>query len=111
MLVSKQMPSSTGPEPVSTTKKRHASEVSSHANQGKRNAKRLRTQKSEQLDSSNRAENFSPAIAGLSSQLLADHVAQRTKRFAPELSAVELQDRYIPGMHCHIGQVFEILSN
>lgn len=104
------MPPSTAPEPVSTIKKRHASEDSSHANQGKRNAKRLKTQKSVPLSSSNHAENFNPAVAGLSSQLLADHVAQSTKRFAPNLSAVELQDRYIPGMRCQ-PVIYEISRN
>ena len=107
------MPSSTGlePEAVSTVKKRLASEDSDHANQGKRKAKRLKTQKSVPLESSDNAENFNPAIAGLSSQLLADHVAQRTKRFAPELSAVELQDRYIPGMRCQPAHVYQILRD
>lgn len=100
---------STGLEPVSTVKKRRASENSTHADQGKRKAKRLKTQESAPLDSSNRRENLNPAIAGLSSQLLADHVAQKTKSFAPELSAVELQDKYIPGMRCQTIQVSEIL--
>ena len=107
------MPISSEPKPeaVSKVKKRQASEDSNHADQRKRNAKRLKTRKSVQLDSSNRAENFNPAIAGLSSQLLADHVAQRIKRFAPELSAVELQDRYIPGMRCQSVPVYEISGN
>ena len=108
LLVFDEMPPSTTPKPVSTVKKRHASEDSSHTDPRKRNAKRLKTQKSVPLDSSNRAADFNPAIAGLSSQLLADHVAQRTKRFAPELSAVELQDRYIPGIYCQTVQVCRI---
>ncbi len=37
------------------------------------------------------------AIAHMDSRLLADHVAQRTKRFLPELSLVEAEDYYIPG--------------
>lgn len=37
------------------------------------------------------------AIGKLESRLLADYVAQRTKRFSPELSLVELEDRHIPG--------------
>lgn len=38
------------------------------------------------------------AIGRMDGQLLVDHVAQRTKRFEPELSTVEREDRYLPGM-------------
>lgn len=37
------------------------------------------------------------AIARFDSRLLADHVAQCTKRFEPDLSLVELEDKHIPG--------------
>jgi len=37
------------------------------------------------------------AIGKLDSQLLADYIAQRTKRFSPNLSLVELEDFHIPG--------------
>ncbi|KAF2103958.1 hypothetical protein NA57DRAFT_70170 [Rhizodiscina lignyota] len=36
------------------------------------------------------------AIANMDGRLLADLVAQRTKRFEPSLSLVELEDKYIP---------------
>ena len=38
------------------------------------------------------------AIAKLDNRLLADYVAKRTKRFFPDLSLVELEDRYISGI-------------
>lgn len=38
------------------------------------------------------------AIGRMDSQLLADYVAQRTKRFGGDLSLVELEDRHIPGI-------------
>ena len=38
------------------------------------------------------------AIAKLDNSLLADYVAKQTKRFFPNLSLVELEDRYIPGI-------------
>ena len=38
------------------------------------------------------------AIAKLDNRLLADYVAKQTKRFFPNLSLVELEDRYIPGI-------------
>lgn len=40
------------------------------------------------------------AIGRMDGQLLVDHVAQRTKRFEPDLSTVEMEDRYLPGMRC-----------
>ena len=41
--------------------------------------------------------NLNLAIGKLDRQLLADFVAQRTKRFSPNLSPLELEDLYIPG--------------
>ena len=38
------------------------------------------------------------AIAKLDNRLLADYVAKQTKHFFPNLSLVELEDRYIPGI-------------
>ena len=40
------------------------------------------------------------AIAKLDKRLSADYIAKRAKRFFPDLSLVELEDRYIPG-NCH----------
>lgn len=37
------------------------------------------------------------AIAQMDSKLLADHIAQRTRMFRPELSTMEIEDSYIPG--------------
>lgn len=37
-------------------------------------------------------------FARMDSQLIADHVAQKTARFGSDLSAVELADLYISGM-------------
>jgi hypothetical protein len=42
------------------------------------------------------------AIAHMDSRLLVDHLAQRTKRFKPELSVVELEDMYIPGKSSYL---------
>lgn len=36
------------------------------------------------------------AIAHMDSQLLVDHVAQRTKRFRPDVSIVEAEDLFMP---------------
>lgn len=38
------------------------------------------------------------AVARMDGGLLADHLAQRTRRFRPELSLVEMEDLHLPGM-------------
>ncbi len=38
------------------------------------------------------------AIARMDNRLTADHVAQRTKRFESDMSLVELEDLYLPGI-------------
>lgn len=38
------------------------------------------------------------AIGRMDSRLIADYVAQKTKRFGSDLSVVELEDVHIPGM-------------
>lgn len=37
------------------------------------------------------------AIGHMDSRLMADHIAQRTKRFRPELSLVEIEEVHVPG--------------
>lgn len=39
------------------------------------------------------------AIGHMDSQLLADHIAQRTRRFQPDLTEVEAEDARISGIH------------
>lgn len=50
------------------------------------------------------------AIGRMDSQLLADYMAQRTKRFEPDLSMVELEDRYVPGM-LYVGATHHFSAN
>lgn len=42
-------------------------------------------------------QGLNTAIGNLDSHLIAEHVAQQDKRFGQDLSAVEMEDRYIPG--------------
>jgi hypothetical protein len=39
------------------------------------------------------------AFSHMDSQLLADYVAQRTRRYESDLSSIELEDKYIPGRY------------
>lgn len=44
------------------------------------------------------------AFSHMDSQLLADYVAQRTRRYESDLSSIELEDKYIPGTYTIILQ-------
>ena len=63
--------------------------------------KRSKASKAHMLDNENLNvnEGINFAIGRLDSRLLADYVAQRTKRFMPDLSVVELEDQYLSGRH------------
>ena len=59
-------------------------------------AKRIDLQEEETLEWE---KGVNTGIGNMDSNLLADYVAQRTKHFAADLSAVELEDRRIPGIN------------
>ena len=61
----------------------------------RRKAKRPKDVEDEALDLE---QGVNHAISHMDSRLLADHIAQRTKRFQAEMSLVELEDSYVPGM-------------
>ena len=42
-------------------------------------------------------QGINSAIGKMDNQLIADWVAQRIRRFAPDLSVLELEDQYLPG--------------
>ena len=83
---------SASPQPTSSTKRKREDEPKS-----KRAAKRKRTKKPKDIDDDELDEELgiNTAIARMDSGLLADYVAQRTKRFESDLSLVELEDRYV----------------
>ncbi|CAD0099635.1 unnamed protein product, partial [Aureobasidium mustum] len=61
-----------------------------------KNAKKAKQPKDIEEDALDLEAGVNHAIAHMDSQLLADHVAQRTKRFHNELSDMELEDMHIP---------------
>lgn len=64
------------------------------ARRRKRTKKKPQDVHAEALDS---ALGVNLAIAHLDSRLMADHIAQRTRRFHPDLSLVEAEDMHISG--------------
>ena len=86
------------------TKKRKCSdgEISDHEAVLENTPKRKGTKKSKKSKSDedcnlDLGRGLNVAIAKLDNRLLADYIAKRTKRFFPDLSLVELEDRYISG--------------
>lgn len=85
------------PEPATKRKRNGDGEAET---QSKRAAKRKKTKKPKDIqdEALDTEAGLNHAIAHMEGTLMADHIAQRTKRFQPDLSAVELGDCYVPGM-------------
>jgi len=67
--------------------------------ESKRAAKRKRNPKKPkdvQDDALDEEQGVNHAIAHMDSSLMCDHIAQRTKRFKPDLSLVEAEDLHVP---------------
>lgn len=62
----------------------------------KKKRKRVHQQEHDEADLDVEA-GLNRAFERMDSQLLADHIAQKTTRFATDLSSVELSDLYISG--------------
>lgn len=94
---------STSPEagaPSTGGKRKRGEETETTATESKRAAKRKKSKKPKDItdEALDAEKHVNHAIAHMDSQLLADHIAQRTKRFQTELSTVELEDLRVPGM-------------
>jgi protein CMS1 len=61
----------------------------------KQKSKKRKTVDEDELDVEQGVNN---AFSHMDSQLLADYLAQRTRQYEGDLSTVELEDKYIPGM-------------
>lgn len=90
---------SASPEPedsAKTSKKRKRGAVEQGAKKAAKKAKpkKGKTDEDEELDTQN---GINKAFAHMDNQLLADYVAQRTRKYESDLSLVELEDKYISG--------------
>jgi len=86
---------SASPEPQTSGKRKREDDSKTES---KRAAKRKRSKKPKDIadDALDAETGVNHAISHMESQLLADHIAQRTKRFQKDLSLVELEDLHIP---------------
>ena len=66
--------------------------------ESKRAAKRKKSKKPKDVqdEALDEEKGVNHAIAHMDSNLMADHIAQRTKRFKPDLSIVEAEDLHVP---------------
>lgn len=78
-------------QPASNKRKRDAD--------GKKSAKRRKLKKPKDVNDEALDTDLgvNHVIAHMDSRLMADHIAQRLRRFQPELSLVEVEERHIPG--------------
>ena len=85
------------PQARTTTNKRK--QDSESKSEEKKSTKRRKLKKPKDVDDETLDAELgvNHAIAHMDSRLIADHMAQRTKRFRPELSLVEAEDYHIPG--------------
>lgn len=92
---------SASPEPSSNKRKRDAD----GKEESKRAAKRKKAKKPKDIedDALDVEKGVNQAIAHMDAQLMADHIAQRTKRFHSDLSLMELEDLHVPGGFCVTG--------
>lgn len=86
---------SASPPPSSKKRKQDAP-----SNEDKKSSKRRKSKKPHDVDEDALDVDLgvNHAIEHMDSRLLADHIAQRTKRFRPELSMVEVEEVHVPGL-------------
>lgn len=68
-----------------------------HSSKSDNSAKTQKKRKVVDNDELDLEAGINTSFANMDSQLLADYVAQKTRKFESELSSVELEDRYISG--------------
>lgn len=84
--------------PLRTSKKRRRASAKDSGDkeaEGKPRRKKANTQAED--DDLDLAAGLNNAFSRMDNQLLADYLAQRTRKYESDLSGVELEDRYIAG--------------
>lgn len=83
---------------VTTSKRKRNDEAQLESKRAKKKRKNGKAPKDVDDSTLDMELSVNHAIGQMNNSLLADHIAQRTRRFRSELSAVELEDLHIPGM-------------
>jgi hypothetical protein len=88
-------PEAETPKSASKKRKRGDSEQVAKKAAKKTKSKKAKSTAEDELDIDAGLNN---AFSHMDSQLLADYMAQRTRKFESDLSSIELEDKFIPGM-------------
>jgi protein CMS1 len=81
----------------SSTKRKRNSDKEKSSDKGAKRAKSKKT-KAVDEDELDTELGINNAFSHMDNQLLADYIAQRTRQYEGDLSIVELEDKYIPGI-------------
>lgn len=84
------------PEPEETTKSKPSTKKRKRATEDVPKKAKSKKAKSEEEDELDIEAGINRAFAHMDNQLLADYVAQRTRKYESDLSMIELEDKYIP---------------
>lgn len=101
---------SPAPEPKSTSqgkRKRGAAAAATSALKPVQKSKKQKVMDDEDLDLD---LSINRAFSQMNSQLLADYVAQRTRKFESDLSSIELEDRFVSGITILTTELFRTYS-
>lgn len=101
---------SASPEPDSTgpsSKKRKRGVVEQGAKKAAKKTKSKKTTEDNELDV---LAGINNAFSHMDNQLLADYIAQRTRKYESDLSSIELEDKYIPGRLSHVGGFVKLIK-
>lgn len=91
-----RLSSSPEPDTASSSKKRKCSPEESPT---QKSAKKVKSKKAKIVEDGNldTEAGINNAFSSMDNQLLADYIAQQTRKFESDLSSIELEDKYIPG--------------
>jgi protein CMS1 len=86
------------PEPGHPAKRKRAEDADEKPGSKRAVKKSKQTKKPKDVDDDalDLTQGINHAIAHMDSRLMSDHIAQRTKRFRPDLSLVEAEDLHVP---------------
>jgi len=83
------------PRSISNKRKRAVTEQASQKVVKKTKSKKAKRVEEDELDIE---AGINKAFSHMDNRLLADYVAQRTRKFESDLSSIELEDKYLPGV-------------
>lgn len=91
---------SSAPESTSTAARNKRKREPDADKKSKRSNKKINRNKADHSEEVeiDLVEGINTAFSRMDSQLLADYIAQSTRKFESDLSSVEYEDKYIPGM-------------